>query len=194
MSQYKSHSSLQEPGEDLIICARCPNSFHPSCMTVPTTSRKSSSEPWICLRCTYENNDLNLPRRLPKVLPFSEESRFNSVLDETLKKEAAEGNVSFERALEVYGNLSNPRTFSLPRELLDELVDMPFMEHIPRKVLCQSDAVCFVCKENHTEKNPCIQCDYCPAAFHLHCQNIPMTAILNEFWMCPLHAEIAIVS
>uniref|UniRef100_A0AC34F2F6 PHD-type domain-containing protein n=1 Tax=Panagrolaimus sp. ES5 TaxID=591445 RepID=A0AC34F2F6_9BILA len=180
-----------EMGEELISCARCPASFHTSCIESAMPSKKRPYEPWYCKRCRYEQNVLKKPKRVAKVLPFDEEERYISTVEETLKKIPDE-EMTLSKAFDVLAGLANPKGFVMPKDVLDHLVDMPYMEHIPRKLACSKDSICYSCKKHPSQNSPAIECDYCPAKFHLHCLESPMTEVFNEFWMCPLHGEIGI--
>jgi hypothetical protein len=181
-----------EMGDELISCVRCPASFHTSCIESAMPCKKRRYEPWLCKRCKYEQNILKKPKRVAKVLPFDEEERYISTVEETLKK-IPEEEMTLTKAFDVISGLANPKGFIMPKDVLDHLVDMPYMEHIPRKWPCSKDAVCYSCKRNPSQNAPIIECDYCPAKFHLFCLESPMTEVFNEFWMCPLHGEIGIV-
>uniref|UniRef100_A0AC34Q5I0 PHD-type domain-containing protein n=2 Tax=Panagrolaimus sp. JU765 TaxID=591449 RepID=A0AC34Q5I0_9BILA len=184
--------ACDESGEDLLTCVRCPASFHALCISGFLPLKKFAHEPWMCRRCKYEANVMAKPRRMPKVLPFNEDDRYILMLEEAFKKESADADMSLDQALDMIADLTNPRVFTLQKELLDSLVDMPYMEHIPRKTECDLESFCYNCKRHPTAELPAIQCDYCPSVWHLHCLERPMTTVLNEFWMCPLHGEVAI--
>uniref|UniRef100_A0A914RA62 PHD-type domain-containing protein n=1 Tax=Panagrolaimus davidi TaxID=227884 RepID=A0A914RA62_9BILA len=180
-----------EMGEELISCARCPASFHTSCIESAMPSKKRPYEPWYCKRCRYEQNVLKKPKRVAKVLPFDEEERYLSTVEESLKK-IPEEEMTLSKAFNIIAGLANPKGFIMPKDVLDHLVDMPYMEHIPRKLACPKTSLCYSCKQHPSQNSPAIECDYCPAKFHLHCLESPMTEVFNEFWMCPLHGEIGI--
>ncbi|XP_019622342.1 PREDICTED: PHD finger protein 12-like [Branchiostoma belcheri] len=53
--------------------------------------------------------------------------------------------------------------------------------------------LCFTCNRS-CRVSPLIQCDYCPLLFHQDCLDPPLTSMPTGRWMCPNHAEHAIVS
>lgn len=171
---------------------RCPAAFHSNCIAGSLSAVKIPNEPWYCRRCRNEAKYVSKPRRIPKALPFDEDSRYKSTLEDCLRKE--KDDMTFEKALDMVALLANPRLHVLPKGLPDTLIDMPYMEHIPRKMACNPDSLCYACNQNPSDSLPAIECDYCFSTWHLHCLEIPMTVVMNEFWMCPLHGEIAIVS
>nr|XP_039262631.1 uncharacterized protein LOC120338759 [Styela clava] len=52
--------------------------------------------------------------------------------------------------------------------------------------------VCFLCGRS-CQKRILISCDYCPLLFHLDCLDPPLTNPPGSRWMCPNHAESALL-
>ncbi|XP_066269714.1 PHD finger protein 12-like [Branchiostoma lanceolatum] len=53
--------------------------------------------------------------------------------------------------------------------------------------------LCFTCNRS-CRVSPLIQCDYCPLLFHQDCLDPPLTSMPAGRWMCPNHAEHAILN
>ncbi|XP_078681964.1 PHD finger protein 12-like isoform X1 [Branchiostoma floridae x Branchiostoma belcheri] len=53
--------------------------------------------------------------------------------------------------------------------------------------------LCFTCNRS-CRVSPLIQCDYCPLLFHQDCLDPPLTSMPTGRWMCPNHAEHAILN
>ena len=66
--------------------------------------------------------------------------------EETFKK-VPEDEISIAQAFDTLVGLANPKGFAVPKDVLDRLVDMPYMEHIPRTMPCAPDSVCYSCKK-----------------------------------------------
>uniref|UniRef100_A0A7E4UQM5 PHD-type domain-containing protein n=1 Tax=Panagrellus redivivus TaxID=6233 RepID=A0A7E4UQM5_PANRE len=183
----------EEPSEDMVKCVRCPAAFHRTCIEGTMSLVKPKYEQWTCKRCRYEQHVLKRPRRVAKTLPFDEEERLVSSVDSHIQLLKEDGErVNHNTFFDLVAGLANPKSFTLRKELADKLEDVPYMEHVPRKEEAPVETPCFHCRFETSIERPGILCDYCPAVFHIHCLDPPMTTVLNEFWMCPLHPEYAI--
>jgi hypothetical protein len=56
--------------------------------------------------------------------------------------------------------------------------------------------LCYRCRKSALKGKPIIACDYCDLHWHLDCLDPPLASAPNTSrkWMCPNHAEMAMVS
>ncbi|XP_014214341.1 PHD finger protein 12 [Copidosoma floridanum] len=172
-------------GGELICCDKCPASFHLQCHDPPLEVSDIPNGEWIChaCRCALKKDNITGNKRK--------------------KKSALE-------VLALAASLSNPREFSLPRELqlpitfpgTDKIDPVSYKRgrhnnnsatlngkiqyYENGSIIPLPARLCFECGKS-CRKAPLIACDYCPLYFHQDCLDPPLTAFPSGRWMCPNH-------
>ncbi|CAG4933882.1 unnamed protein product [Colias eurytheme] len=205
-------------GGDLICCDRCPASFHLGCYDPPLDENDIPSGLWLCKQCTASDdkpastrssraqspvdakNDSEKKSRPLRSNRNSKKSKDEKEETEEEKKEQEEKELSPMEILVKAAKIMNPKQFDLPREM-----KVPFLFPGTDKEgskngnasLVTVDSwgcvplpakTCYVCQYT-CKLAPLLQCDYCPALFHLDCLDPPLTALPTGRWMCPNHVE-----
>ncbi|XP_038217535.1 PHD finger protein 12 [Zerene cesonia] len=205
-------------GGDLICCDRCPASFHLGCYDPPLDENDIPSGLWLCKQCAASDekpastrssraqspvdtkNDSEKKSRPLRSNRNSKKSKDEKEDTEEEKKEQEEKELSPMEILVKAAKIMNPKQFDLPREM-----KVPFLFPGTDKEgskngnasLVTVDAwgcvplpakTCYVCQYT-CKLAPLLQCDYCPALFHLDCLDPPLTALPTGRWMCPNHVE-----
>ncbi|XP_045517160.1 PHD finger protein 12 [Pieris brassicae] len=205
-------------GGDLICCDRCPASFHLGCYDPPLDETDIPSGSWLCKQCTANDEKPGSTRSSRPQSPVDvknesekktrnlRNNRTNSKKSKDEREEVEEEKKEPEKELtpmEILvkaARVMNPRQFDLPPEMKQPFpfpgtdkegskngnaslltVDSSGCVPLPAKT-------CYVCQWT-CKLAPLLQCDYCPALFHLDCLDPPLTALPTGRWMCPNHVE-----
>ncbi|GLA57059.1 hypothetical protein AtubIFM56815_006081 [Aspergillus tubingensis] len=169
----------------LLCCDGCPNSFHFSCLNPPLDPANPPEGDWFCPKCSLSKPMTSLLGSLDNapqkdyLLPLGIRDYFTGVATGEENK---------------YDEVVPLPKFYPRRGARHGRYDDPYL-------LRTQDAkgnviLCAACGRTSGGRQPIIQCDYCPCAFHMDCCDPPMpmppiqkggSNRRNHSWMCPNH-------
>ncbi|CAK1541431.1 unnamed protein product [Leptosia nina] len=213
-----NHDSCDACGEggDLICCDRCPASFHLGCYDPPLDPADIPSGLWLCKQCTASDekpaSTKSSRAQSPAETKNENEKKTRSLrnranskkskdeLEENEEEVKNDKDLTPMEILVKAARVMNPKQFDLPQEMKQPFL-FPGTDKEGSKngnaALITVDSwgcvplpakTCYVC-QGTCKLAPLLQCDYCPALFHLDCLDPPLTALPTGRWMCPNHVE-----
>ncbi|GKZ81092.1 hypothetical protein AnigIFM56816_005603 [Aspergillus niger] len=169
----------------LLCCDGCPNSFHFSCLNPPLDPANPPEGDWFCPKCSLSKPMTSLLGALDNapqkdfLLPLGVRDYFTGVAtgDEDKYDEVVPLPKLYPRRGNRHGRYDDP--------------------YLLRTQDAKGNVIlCAACGRTSNGRQPIIQCDYCPCAFHMDCCDppLPLPPIQkggsdrrHHSWMCPNH-------
>ncbi|GLB18140.1 hypothetical protein AtubIFM61612_008031 [Aspergillus tubingensis] len=169
----------------LLCCDGCPNSFHFSCLNPPLDPANPPEGDWFCPKCSLSKPMTSLLGSLDNapqkdyLLPLGIRDYFTGVAtgEENKYDEVVPLPKFYPRRGARHGRYDDP--------------------YLLRTQDSKGNVIlCAACGRTSGGRQPIIQCDYCPCAFHMDCCDPPMpmppiqkggSNRRNHSWMCPNH-------
>uniref|UniRef100_A0A1I8B5H6 PHD-type domain-containing protein n=1 Tax=Meloidogyne hapla TaxID=6305 RepID=A0A1I8B5H6_MELHA len=185
-------SCLELVGGKLYTCTRCKSSFHFICHFPPllVNNKRVDTSNWICNRCQIEiSQKFEQNTYLNTQDPQQREDFYNKIFIRFLLKNRFNSKNKKLSDIAKAMHALNSREFSLEGLGIDNcFYKLPFDELFNSKNEQNlNKKSCFYCRRS--EEKHIISCDFCHANFCFDCLSPPLTACVNERFMCPLHVE-----